>query len=494
MKFTGNNSVKSILVYVVVLILSVQTYAETETPPMELSCILPVGQPDAIKVTWKYADSETVNLQLFRIYEGDSLQFIPGIDFSGYEFIDQIKADSKPLGYKLVASENDTVSSAIQAMVPRLSTGGFIHFTAGDVPYDAGEAVSVEWKCTENVPLSGSVEIFSSSDGGETWTKTGEASVADTTFMIDDLEDGQPFSYLARVHDAGVIYESSPVHNVSSQASWFDSRKINLLMIAIVILAAIILYVIKSSRGDSMFIRKIAGLNAVEEAVGRATEMGRSVLFVPGIQDLDDVQTIAGLNILGSVAKLTAEYETGLDVPVARSLVMSNGREIVKESYLSVGRPDFYNDDIVHYVTDEQFGYVAAVDGIMVREKPAACFYMGAFFAESLILAETGNSVGAIQIAGTAMPSQLPFFVAACDYTLIGEELFAASAYLSGDQRVIGSLRGQDIGKALSMLSILGGSILMTMASLTGSGIEGAEPGFWAKLADGFVRLFALNF
>jgi hypothetical protein len=106
---------------------------------------------------------------------------------------------------------------------------------------------------------------------------------------------------------------------------------------------------------------------------------------------------------------------------------------------------------------------------MMTREKPAACFYMGAFFAESLILAETGNSVGAIQIAGTAQPSQLPFFVAACDYTLIGEEFFAASAYLSGQPDQLGSLKGQDVGKILVGILIIIGVTLATIASATAS-------------------------
>ena len=66
----------------------------------------------------------------------------------------------------------------------------------------------------------------------------------------------------------------------------------------------------------------------------------------------------------------------------------------------------------------------------MLRDKPAAVFYQGKFYAESLILAETRNSIGAIQIAGTGSSSQI-LFVTACDYTLIGEEFYAASAYLS---------------------------------------------------------------
>jgi hypothetical protein len=106
---------------------------------------------------------------------------------------------------------------------------------------------------------------------------------------------------------------------------------------------------------------------------------------------------------------------------------------------------------------------------MMVREKPAACFYMGSFFAESLILAETGNGIGAIQIAGTAQPAQLPFFVAACDYTLIGEEFFAASAYLSGSPEELGSLKGQDIGKLIVWIFMLIGVTLFTIAAITDS-------------------------
>ena len=184
---------------------------------------------------------------------------------------------------------------------------------------------------------------------------------------------------------------------------------------------------------------------------------------------------------------MIAKYDTKLDVPVSRSMVLAAARETVKQSYLSAGRPDAYNDDIVHYVTDEQFGYVAFLDGTMVRDKPAACFYLGSFFAESLILAETGNSIGAIQVAGTAQPAQLPFFVAACDYTLIGEELFAASAYLSKEPRALGSLKGADAGKVLASLAIGFGVLFETLRVLTGS------PAI-AKASDFVIRLFSLRF
>jgi hypothetical protein len=401
------------------------------------------------------------------------------------------KTDTDPgqmsIPYRLTALVGDSIISVAETKALVVHVSGIVQVEARDTPYDGGRQIDVSWKFPALTGQVQGISIYRTAKDEGKWTLAGSADSAAASFTDMGLEDGILYGYMVRVHTTDAAYDSRPVMNVTSHAAWFDMRKINLLVIAVFVLAAVIWYVLRTGKKE-IYIRRIAGLQAVEEAVGRATEMGRSVLFIPGIQDLDDVQTIAGLTILGAVAKLTAQYETRLDVPVARSLVMSNGREVVKESYLSVGRPDFYHDEIVHYVTDEQFGYVAAVDGIMVREKPAACFYMGGFFAESLILAETGNHVGAIQIAGTAMPTQLPFFVAACDYTLIGEELFAASAYLSKDRRSIASLRGQDVGKLLAMGAIVFGAAITTVVSLAGGG------GFWSRLAEGFLRLFALNY
>ncbi|MCL5037936.1 MAG: hypothetical protein M1269_12620 [Chloroflexi bacterium] len=243
---------------------------------------------------------------------------------------------------------------------------------------------------------------------------------------------------------------------------WFNPDRLPNVIGVLLIGFFVFWYIIHAQSGKKLFIRRIAGLNAIDEAVGRATEMGKSVMYITGLADVDDIQTLASLSILGHVAKKTAEYESNLLVPCCRSVVMTTAQEVCKEAYLRAGRPENFKRENVRYLTDDQFGFVAGVDGIMVREKPAANFYMGTFYAESLILAETGNATGAIQIAGTASSSQLPFFVAACDYTLIGEELYAASAYLSGEPKQVGSLKGQDVGKALILAAIIISTIIIT--------------------------------
>ena len=79
---------------------------------------------------------------------------------------------------------------------------------------------------------------------------------------------------------------------------------------------------------------------------------------------------------------MTARYNTELDVPNKDPLTFAAARETVKEAYIEEGRPDLFNEAIVHYVTYDQFAYTASVSGIMMREKPAANFLIGSFYAE----------------------------------------------------------------------------------------------------------------
>jgi hypothetical protein len=336
-----------------------------------------------------------------------------------------------------------------------------------DTRNDAGRSLTLRWQLSPDDKrgdaafLGYAIQRAGSPQGpfeavGDTPAQTAE--------FIDtqNLVDGTAYYYriAAKRGDArGVSAVAGPG---IAAAQWFHTGRVNTL-IAVLTLSGLIIYFIEHARrGRPIFLRKIAGLDAVDEAVGRATEMGRKILFIPGTQDMDNVQTLAGIAILGRVARLTAQYETPLAVPVSRSLVMVASRETVREAYISAGRPDGYNDGMVNYITDDQFGYAAALDGIMVRERPATIFLQGSFYAEALILAETGNSIGAVQIAGTAEPSQLPFLFAACDYTLIGEELFVAGAYLSREPRQLGSLKGQDLGKAIILVLLLVGIVVQT--------------------------------
>lgn len=294
-----------------------------------------------------------------------------------------------------------------------------------------------------------------------------DATIADLTQQIESLgyteEEAQAEWDAVRAQ----VYYHPERYTTVTETGLYNPAKTNNLIFSFIFGAVVLLFIARARRDRTLFIRRINGLEAVDEAIGRATEMGKPILYLTGMTSLADLATLAAINILGEVAKKIAEYESDLIVPCRDPVVMTVNQETVKEAYTQAGRPDRYNEDKVFFLTEDQFSYTASVNGIMLRDKPAANFFMGYYYAESLLLAETGAMTGAIQIAGTDSLAQLPFFITACDYTLIGEELYAASAYLSREPLLLGSLKGQDFGKLFLMVVILFGTILVSIGAWT---------------------------
>lgn len=225
-----------------------------------------------------------------------------------------------------------------------------------------------------------------------------------------------------------------------------------------------VLWNIKRARAQdgNMYIRRIAGLNAIDEAIGRATEMGKPVLMVPGIGDLNAI-SVQALNIFAHVSRTAARFANPIILCCGNAAVFTVAQEIIRDAYQQEDLPERFDPDSVRFLSDRQFAFAAATAGTILREQAAATFFLGEFFAESLIFAETANSVGAIQVAGSTQNTQTPFFIAACDYVLIADEFYAASAYLTRQPVLVGSLTGQDWAKVLILVSIVFGTLVTSM-------------------------------
>jgi hypothetical protein len=350
-----------------------------------------------------------------------------------------------------------------------------LNVTAVDTPNDRGESINVSWELSPDDDVDGDpvggYRVYRSTHPDTGFTYAGRVGYGITLHRDSGVEnvesDGGPSYYyrVAAVDEHGNEFLSAVSEPATATPQWFDMTRLNVMIAVIIFVTAIIYFVQSAKSGRELFIRRLAGLDEMDNAVGRATEMGKPILYITGLSGISDVATIAAINILGEVAKKTAEYNTRLIVPCADPIVMAVEQEVVKEAYAEVGRPDAYNEDDVFYLTRSQFAYVAGVNGIMVRQRPATILYMGMFYAESLVLAETGASVGSIQIAGTDAVTQLPFFITSCDYTLIGEELYAASAYLSREPVLLGGLKGQDTVKFLIGIFLIAGVVAATLAA-----------------------------
>ncbi|PIU19182.1 MAG: hypothetical protein COT18_08850 [Elusimicrobia bacterium CG08_land_8_20_14_0_20_59_10] len=362
-------------------------------------------------------------------------------------------------------------------------------FTAVDMPYDAGASVLLKWPVGPSDSADASYVVYGSSLAEGGWRKgeefvataktckdinlpfwawdSGEAQHAlkvELNTLFGDIPPGTPLKFKAQLLRKGSVEAESPAVDAASKSNWFRLDRLNNLLFLLVMIV-IFFWAVSHAKRKGLFIRRIAGLDAIDEAIGRATEMGKPIFYVPGIGTMSSISTIASAFILGEVSKKVAQYDSDIKIPHYDPIVMTVCKEIVKQSYLEAGRPDSYREDMNFFVSADQFSYAASVDGMISREKPAACFFMGYFMAESLLLAEVGAASGAIQIAGTDIESQLPFFFTACDYTLIGEELYAAGAYLSKEPMLVSALKVQDFGKLVVMASVSLGIVLVSLGT-----------------------------
>jgi Domain of unknown function (DUF6754) len=276
---------------------------------------------------------------------------------------------------------------------------------------------------------------------------------------------------------------------------WYDTGPVGMLFtIALVVFILWNIHRTERKKKD-LFIRRIPGLNAIDDAIGRATEMGRPVLMVPGIGALNAI-SVQAINIFAHVTKAAAQFGTPIRLCVADAAVYTVAQEVIRDVYQQQGLGDRFDTDSVRFVTDRQFAFAAGVSGLIYREKVAAAFFLGEFYAESLIFAETANSVGAIQVAGSTEKSQTPFFIAACDYVLIGDEFYAASAYLTRQPVLVGSLVGQDWCKILMAATVFFGFLVngfqrMPMTDTHRVSYKDAHAQEWEQMSEGDKQTFA---
>ena len=239
-----------------------------------------------------------------------------------------------------------------------------------------------------------------------------------------------------------------------------------LMILFIALLVLLVFHYIREVRsGKELYVRHIAGVDAVNEAIGRSAELGRPMIFTTGLLGINAI-LYACLGVMYHVARKAAVYKSKLFIPSYQPDVMVVAEDVVRDAYRSEGKLNDFDPDTIKYLSDEQFAYASGYMGLAHRENVGSAFLFGYFAAESLILAEAGQQIGAMQVAASYTPEQVPFFITAADYTLIGEEMFAAAAYLTREPVQVGSLYAQDRMKLCFFVLIVLGVIFATLHAI----------------------------
>jgi len=219
-------------------------------------------------------------------------------------------------------------------------------------------------------------------------------------------------------------------------------------------------------------VRRLPGIDAIEDSIGRAAEMGRGVTMLVGglggygtsggLADGSSAPAIlSGLAVAGYVARMCARLNIPFIMPIENETIIPSAMEITREAYIIENNIDNYNaDSIVQFMPSS-----ATVIALAERFKPATNIMLGPFWAPAVQYTEAYNRVGAFQIGGSSSTSALSYFATACDYLIIGEEVYAVGAYISQEPKMIATLTISDYMKVLAIILLIVGAVSTSLGN-----------------------------
>jgi hypothetical protein len=224
----------------------------------------------------------------------------------------------------------------------------------------------------------------------------------------------------------------------------------------------------KAGQGNvPKYVRPIAALDAIPEAVNRAMEMNRPVHGSIGVLNNPLVRVSGGMSVdqfamvtlLGEAAKLTARGDVELFMTGTQTDIAPIIMQRVEESYKLEGKHDHYSDDMFRYLGNSYIGGAVSLSSMLQRDNVAANIMFGSFSSLTPMIVESSKRAGAVTIGGEPKIKDMPGVVVGADYFVLGEELFAAAATVTRDPETLGNIAGADWGKIFIIVTTLVGMI-----------------------------------
>lgn len=228
----------------------------------------------------------------------------------------------------------------------------------------------------------------------------------------------------------------------------------------------LLFFMTRLRRGHKPRLRHIEAYEAVKGFSGRAIEAGRPLHLSLGLGSMANVSTadsLAGLYTLDYLADQAAVTGVPPIISMADPTVMLFAQNTLKNAYGDdiQGAKEAQRD--VRWIAPQPAAYAAGVMGLIGVDDVNTNIMIGRFGDEYLLMGEAAARQGIAHVGGTSDPTTLPFIYATAQETLLGEEIYAAGAYLKKRQPHIGSLLAQDTVRWVVGIIILGGVLLTSL-------------------------------
>jgi hypothetical protein len=233
--------------------------------------------------------------------------------------------------------------------------------------------------------------------------------------------------------------------------------------LGILAVAAILLLVFTLIRRRSPGIfRDIEAYKRLNRAVGHAVEDGTRLHISIGRGNLFTQRggsALAGLAMIRRLSERTSLSDNPPIVTSGDASLAILSQDTLQSGYRAAGAEEQYRFTTGRLTGLTPFAFAAGTLPIMRDENVSTNVVIGDLGAESALLVESADREDLDLIAASDNLSAQSVFFAASQDPLIGEELFAAGAYVGAGASHEASLQVQDVLRWLVILAILGGAL-----------------------------------
>jgi hypothetical protein len=204
--------------------------------------------------------------------------------------------------------------------------------------------------------------------------------------------------------------------------------------------------------------RSIEAYERLNRSVGLAVENGSRLHISLGRGNLLTARggsALAGLAMLRRLAERTSVSDRPPVVTSGDASLAILSQDTLQSGYRAAGAEEQYRFSTGRLTGLTPFSYAAGAIPVIHDENVSANIIIGDLGAEAALLTEASDRANANLIAASDDLSAQSVFYASAQDPLIGEELFAAGAYVGAGASHDASLNVQDILRWLIILAIL---------------------------------------
>lgn len=241
-----------------------------------------------------------------------------------------------------------------------------------------------------------------------------------------------------------------------------------ILLLALSGLVLIALLILRGRRGPHPTIRPLPAFQDLRDEIERAAERGGTIhiaLGSGGLNGEDAVTSLAGLQVVEALADAAVSYSVPPIITVGDPTLLPLAQDILRRAYERHGLTEWYNPGRVRFVAPSPLPYAAGAANVVAAEGVTTSVMAGAFGAEVSLITDAGARRDLPQLAAAAASPAIGALYPATDRLAVGEELYAAGAYTTGERRYLVSLVAQDTLRLVLVLVILGAAALALISS-----------------------------